>query len=172
VEQSDGRYKYVVTVWWRFGSPRAPEQINLLLPHVEGYDGFDPANPDQALLVPGLGASTVAKACSDTLGQPAQEIIWIGEVGSFEPECQLRGLHLAYRNNGPTMFCEAVSQGDAILSFDAKGQPLPEDTYYNAVVIRTGDYCALCDYTGPMPDIEPVSAVSEMRWGTLKALYR
>ena len=54
----------------------------------------------------------------------------------------------------------------------AKGQPLPEATYYDAVVIRAADYCATCDYTGPLPDLEPVSAVSETRWGTLKALYR
>lgn len=172
VARPDGTYRYCVTVWWRFGSPTAPEQINLLLPHVEGYDGYDPSDPEHATLIPGLGTSSVAKACSDTLGQPALEIFWRGEVGTYEPDCQVRSLHIAYRNDGPTMFCDALSQGAAILSFDARGTPLPETTYVNGVVIRAADYCATCDYTGPLPELEPVSGVSEMRWGTLKALYR
>ena len=44
--------------------------------------------------------------------------------------------------------------------------------YYDAVVIRAGADCVVCDYEGPMPDCNLWAPVRPMRWGTIEALCR
>jgi hypothetical protein len=169
----DGTFTYCITVTWGFNGYAVPERIDILLDNLAQCQFYNPTNPIQAeYIVPLGGTSTAAEGCHDNSGYPADGIGWVGEVLNQDPDCSVQALHVAYTNTGTTSECQPLSEDDGIFCFESYGIPLPVQTHYEGIVIRAGEFCLVCDYTGPLPDCNFWSPVSQTHWGTIKALYR
>jgi hypothetical protein len=169
----DGTFTYRVTVTWGFEGQAVPERIDLALTELVDCEFYNPEDPIQALYVqPGTGTSAAAPGCLDVQGAPRETIDWVGEVRYEDPDCWLPTLHIAYENTGATESCLPLSDDTGVFTFTSHGLPLPVYTYYDALLIRAGDLCIVCDYTGPLPDCNMWSDVDRTSWGTIKSLYR
>jgi hypothetical protein len=169
----DGTFTYCITVTWGLNGAAVPERIDLLVDNLTQCEFYNPGDPIQARYIqPVGGTSTAAGGCYDESGYPIDEIAWVGQVAYEDPDCAVQALHVGYTNSGATSHCTPLSEDDGVFCFKSYGVPLPVHTYYNAIVIRAGEYCLFCDYTGPLPDCNMWSPVSAVRWGTIKALYR
>lgn len=173
VENHGGTWTYTITVTWDFNEAAVPERFILVLDELDDCMFFDPENPIQEnYIMPGPGTSEAAPGCFDVTGAPSSELVWSGEIRRDDVDCWVPSLHLAYENVGPTADCEAVSAGEAVFTFDSYAMPTDTLPYYDAIVIKAGPYCIVCDYTGPLPGCNDWNSVQEMHWGTIKAIYR
>ena len=168
-----GQFEYRVTITWGFEGAALPDRFDIVIAHLEDCGFYDPEGRlGAAYVVPGLGASTAEDGCLDAQSAPAAEIEWVGEVRLEDPDCWLPALHIAYENTGATESCLPLSDDTGVFCFTSYGAPMPAETYYDVILIKAGDFCILCDYTGPLPDCNVWSPVETTRWGTIKALYR
>lgn len=169
----NGTFVYSVTVTWDFNGAALPEEINLVLPTLVDCEFYQPGNPLQTkYVVPLTGVSLAQSGCYDVAGAPTDEIQWIGAMRFEDQYCWIDGTHIEYTNSGPTMDCLPLWADSGVFQFTSYGAPLPVMTYYDAIVIRAGDDCIVCDYEGPMPDCNLWAPVQTIGWGTIKALYR
>ncbi len=168
-----GRFEYCITVTWGFMGFAIPDRVDLALPSLDDCGFYNPDNPFQAsYIVPTGGVSEAAAGCMNVQGAPVQQIEWVGEVRYEEEDCWLPTLHIAYENTGGTINCVPLSDGSGTFCFTSYGVPMPSQTYYEGVIIKAGDYCLVCDYTGPLPECNIWSPVETTSWGTIKSLYR
>ncbi len=168
-----GQFEFCITVTWGFMGFAVPDRIDIALPNLDGCDFYNPGNPFQSsYVVPTGGVSEAAQGCMNPQGVPAQQIEWVGEIRSEEEDCWLPSLHIAYENTGSTAGCSPLSDGSGTFCFTSYGIPMPSQTYYEGVIIKAGDYCLVCDYTGPLPECNIWSPVDRTSWGTIKSLYR
>jgi len=168
-----GRFEYCVTVTWGFMGFAVPDRFDIALPSLDGCEFYNPDNPFQAsYIAPSGGVSDAEQGCLNVQGMPVQHIEWVGEVRFEEADCWLPTLHVAYENVGSTVNCTPLSDGSGTFCFTSYGIPMPSQTYYEGVIIKAGDYCLVCDYTGPLPECNIWSPVETTSWGTIKSLYR
>ncbi|MBD3348258.1 MAG: hypothetical protein GF400_03550 [Candidatus Eisenbacteria bacterium] len=168
-----GQFEYSVTITWGFMGYAVPERFDIALAHLEDCEFYNPDSPFQEdYIVPIGGQSEAAAGCCDNQGLPTEQIEWVGEMRFDEPDCWLPTLHVAFENTGSTSQCAPLSDGTGVFRFTSYGIPMPVQTYYGAVVIRAGDMCLVCDYTGPLPECNIWSAAETTSWGTIKGLYR
>ena len=168
-----GQYEYNVTITWGFDGAALPERFDIVIAHLEDCGFFQPEDAGKVqYLVPGLGSSTADGDCRDFLSEPSDEIQWVGEIRFEDPDCWLPALHIAYENTGATELCLPLSNDTGLFRFTSFGIPMAPETYYDAILIKAGDFCIPCDYTGPLPDCNVWSPVEATRWGTIKGLYR
>jgi len=172
-EGPDGAFIYTVTITWDFNGAALPEEINLLLPTLEDCEFYTPGNPlETKYVIPLTGVSLAQPGCYDVAGAPSGEILWVGAMRFEDQYCWLDGTHVEYTNSGPTVNCLPLSADSGVFMFSSYGAPLPTMTYYDAIVIRAGADCIVCDYEGPMPDCNLWAPVAPTNWGTIKAMYR
>jgi hypothetical protein len=168
-----GRFEYCVTVTWGFLGFAVPDRVDVALPSIDDCPFYNPENPFQATyVVPQDGVSAAAPGCHDVTGMPVQQINWVGEIRFGESDCWLPGAHIAYENAGSTVDCSPLSDDTGTFCFTSYGIPMPDQTYYEGIVIKAGDLCLVCDYTGPLPECNIWSPVETTSWGTIKSLYR
>jgi len=173
VDNHDGSFTYVVEVSWDFAGVVVPERVNIVLEPLDDCQYFTIENPFHINYVKdATGTSEAQSGCTDAQGFPSDEIDWVGEVARDYDECWIPSVHLVYTNTGSTPGCLPLSVGDGTFTFTSYGVPRPEQTYYETIVIRAGEYCFYCDYTGPLPDCNMWSPVEKTSWGTIKGLYR
>jgi hypothetical protein len=168
-----GLFEYRITITWGFMGAALPDRFDIVIAHLEDCGFYEPGGQLGAdYIVPGHGASTAADGCLDVQGAPTTEIQWVGEVRLEDPDCWLPALHIAYENTYATESCLPLSDDTGVFRFTSFGFPMPVETYYDVILIKAGDFCIFCDYTGPLPDCNAWSPVETTRWGTIKALYR
>lgn len=173
VDNHDGTFTYVIEVTWDLGSVEVPERVNILLEDLIDCEFFTTENPLHVnYIIPGPGSSTADAGCMTLQGLPSEEIQWAGEVARDDAYCWIPFVHLVYTNTGETSNCMALPADTGTFEFTSHGVPLPTMTYYNAIVLRTSQFCIYCDYTGPLPDCNMWSPVEKTSWGTIKGLYR
>jgi len=173
VENDGGTFTYTITLEWDFAGVAVPERIVLKLETLEDCQYYNPDIPIQAKYVqPGLGSSMAADVCLDVAGMPSDMLQWVGRIALDDPDCWVPMRHIAWINDGDTRDCEALTADTGVFEFVSYGAPLPSYEYYGAIIMRAGDYCIECDYTGPLPDCNMWSPVEAHSWGTIKALYR
>ena len=173
MENDNGTFTYTITLDWDFAGVVVPERIVLKLEQLVDCQYYNPDIPIQAKYIqPGYGASTAAEGCLDVSGAPCGEIQWVGRIAMEDPDCWVPMIHIAWINDGETRDCEAITADTGVFEFDSYGAPLPPYDYYGVIVMRAGDYCIECDYTGPLPDCNMWSPVESNSWGTIKSLYR
>ncbi|MBD3367251.1 MAG: hypothetical protein GF405_03615 [Candidatus Eisenbacteria bacterium] len=173
VENDNGSFTYTITLEWDFAGVVVPERVVLTLENLVDCEYYDPDIPIQAKYVqPGLGTSLAAEGCLDVTGAPCEEINWVGRIALEDPDCWVPMIHIAWLNDGDTPDCEPLTADTGEFQFVSYGAPLPVYDYYGAILIRAGDYCIECDYTGPLPDCNMWSPVEAHSWGTIKSLYR
>lgn len=169
----DGRFEYCVTITWGFMGNAVPDRFDIVLEHLEDCEFYVPGNPFYAdYLLPGGGHSEAAAGCFDAQSAPTNQIEWVGEIRLDEPDCWVPTLHVAFENTGSTKSCLPLSDGSGTFCFTSFGIPLPVETYYDVILIKAGEFCLVCDYTGPLPDCNYWSPVETTSWGTIKSLYR
>lgn len=172
-ENSDGTYTYTIVLSWDFGQAARPDRINLSIEHLMGCGFYDPENPEQQdYIIAHDGFSEPDGECFDLLGEPMDDIVWVGGLAMEDPDCWMPVLHLFWQNSGPTIECLPLGTGSATLSFTSYGLPVETQIYYGAIIIKAGDYCIVCDYEGPLPDCNTWAPVEDRHWGMIKALYR
>jgi hypothetical protein len=172
-EVGDGRFEYCVTVTWEFLGFTVPDRIDIAVPHLDDCEFYVPGDPVLGeYLVAGVGQSDAEPGCFNAQGRPTEQIAWVGEIRFDEADCWLPTLHVAFENTGATQSCLPLSDDSGAFCFTSYGAPLPEDTYYDVILIKAGDLCLVCDYTGPLPDCNYWSPVETLSWGTIKALYK
>jgi len=168
-----GQFEYTITVTWGFMGYAVPERFDFALAHLTDCDFYDPEDPfQQNYIIPVGGQSVAAGGCTDAGGLPTDSIEWVGEVRFEDPDCWLPMLHLAFENTGSTESCLPLTMGTGTFSFTSYGVPMPVETHYGAVLIRAGDQCLVCDYTGPMPECNIWCPTERTSWGTIKCIYR
>lgn len=168
-----GQFEFCVTVTWGFMGLAVPDRFDIVLEHLEDCDFYNPDSPFQAnYVVPEGGVSDAAPGCLDVQGLPAQQVEWVGEIRFEDPDCWVPTMHIAFENTGSTADCSPLSDGSGTFCFTSYGIPMPERTYYEGILIKAGDSCLVCDYTGPLPDCNIWSPVETTSWGTIKSLYR
>jgi len=173
VDNDDGTFTYTITLEWDFAGVVVPERIALKLEHLADCQYYNPDIPIQSKYIqPGMGSSTAAEGCLDVTGAPSDELQWVGRVALEDPDCWIPTLHISWINDGDTRECEAITADTGVFEFDSYGAPLPSYDYYGIIIMRAGDYCIECDYTGPLPDCNMWSPVASGSWSTIKALYR
>ncbi|MFH1501458.1 MAG: hypothetical protein ABIG03_00280 [Candidatus Eisenbacteria bacterium] len=169
----DGRFEYGITITWGLMGLAVPDRFDIVLAHLEECEYYQPGDPLYVdYLTPGTGRSDATPGCSADQSFPVEQIEWIGELRTDDADCWVPSLHIAFENVGSTESCLPLSEGSGTFSFTSFGTPLPVDTYYDVVIIKAGDLCLVCDYTGPLPDCNYWSPVENRSWGTVKALYR
>jgi len=169
----NGTFIYTVTVTWDFNQAALPEEINLVLPTLVGCEFYQPGNALQGKYVtPLTGVSQAQPGCYDVTGAPSTEIEWVGAVMFEDQYCWIDRTHIEFTNSGATVNCLPLFADSGTFVFSSYGAPLPVETYYDALVIKAGTDCIVCDYVGPMPDCNLWAPVTKMGWGTIKALYR
>ncbi len=172
-EGVNGTFVYTVTVTWDFNGAALPEEINLILPTLVDCEFYTPGNPLQTkYVIPLTGVSQAQPGCYDVTGLPTSQIQWVGAMRFEDQYCWIDGTHVEYTNSGATVNCLPLSADSGVFTFSSYGAPLPTATYYDAIVIKAGADCIVCDYEGPMPDCNLWAPVKTMGWGTIKALYR
>ena len=168
-----GQFEYVVTITWGFMGYAVPDRFDIALPHLADCNFYNPDNPFQSdYIIPVGGETEAASGCLDVGGAPSDVIDWVGEVRFEDPDCWLPTLHIAFENVGSTESCSPLSDGTGTFRFTSYGIPMPEQTHYEGVIIRAGDVCLVCDYTGPLPECNIWTPVETTSWGTIKGLYR
>lgn len=165
------QFEYRITITWGFLGAEVPDRFDIVIAHLNDCMFYDPQT-ESDYIIPGHGTSTAAEGCYDAKGVVAPQIDWVGQVRLEDPDCWLPALHIAYENTGQTASCLPLSDGTGVFTFTSYGLPLPVDTYYDVILIKAGEFCILCDYTGPLPDCNVWSPVEPARWSTIKALYR
>jgi len=170
---TNGKFVYTVSVTWDFEGGAIPEEINLLLPTLDDCPFYDPGNPVQAYyVVPVSGVSQADAGCYDLQGLPITEIAWMGAMATVDEDCWLFGIHIEYTNSGATQDCFPLTADTGVFVFESYGEPIAPAIYYDAIVIKAGPDCVVCDYEGPLPDCNTWAPVEALRWGTIKAMYR
>ncbi len=173
IAQGEDQYIYTITVNWDFMGAASPERVMLNLDHLVDCPFYDPDDPiQQNYITPQTSWSEAEGECFDIYGEPADGILWMGDMAMEDPDCWIPTLHIAWANDGPTINCDVPTAGTATFSFFSYGMPINDQMYYGALLIKAGPYCIECDYFGPMPDCNTWAPVEESRWGTIKALYR
>jgi len=172
-EGQNGAYIYTVTVTWDFGGEALPDEINLVLPTLFDCEFYTPGNALEENYVMPLGGTSLAQpGCYDVAGAPSSTIAWIGTMRFFDEFCWIEGVHVRFANTGATVNCLPLSADTGVFSYGSFGAPLPSAVYYDALVIRAGDECIVCDYEGPLPDCNLWAPVEQTTWTTIKVLYR
>jgi hypothetical protein len=173
VENDDGTFTYTISLEWDFAGVVVPERVVLKLEHLVDCQYYNPDIPIQAKYIqPGLGTSVAAPGCLDVAGAPTDHLQWVGRIALEDPDCWVPMLHIAWINDEDTRDCEAITADTGTFEFVSYGAPLPPYEYYGAIIMRAGDYCIECDYTGPLPDCNMWSPVEAQSWSTIKAIYR
>jgi len=172
-EGPNGTFLYTVSITWDFAGFALPEEINLVLPTLDECEFYNPGNPIQALyVVPMGGVSEAQPGCYNVQGMPVDDIAWVGAISELDEFCGIDAIHLEFTNTGSTPNCLPLSADTGLFTFTSYGVPAPSAMYYDAIVIRSGDICVVCDYEGPMPECNMWAPVESLHWGTIKALYR
>jgi hypothetical protein len=172
-EGPNGSFIYTIEVLWDFEGAALPEEINLVLPTLLDCEFYQPGNALQSHYVQPLsGTSTAQPGCLDVAGAPSSVIDWVGAMQFEDQFCWIMGPHAQFTNTGDTPDCLPLDADTGVFVFSSYGAPLPTAAYYDAVVIRAGDECIVCDYEGPMPDCNLWAPVERVHWTTIKALYR
>lgn len=166
-----GQFEYRVTITWGFMGAEVPDRFDIVIAHLDDCLFYDPHSQSN-YIVPGHGTSNADEGCFEDRGVVGPQIDWVGEVRFEDPDCWLPALHIAYENTGETSECLPLSDDTGVFTFTSYGLPMSSETYYDVILIKAGDFCILCDYTGPLPDCNVWSPVEPVRWGTIKALYR
>jgi hypothetical protein len=168
-----GQFEYVVTITWGFMGYAVPDRFDIALTHLDDCDFYNPDNPFQSDYIVAVGGtSEAAPGCVNGQGAPVTEIEWVGDIRFEEADCWLPTLHIAFENTGSTESCMPLSDGTGTFRFTSYGIPMPQQTHYEGIIIKAGDVCLVCDYTGPLPECNIWSPVEQTSWGTIKSLYR
>lgn len=173
VDNHDGTFTYIVDITWDFGTAAVPEEVNIVLEHLDDCQYFTTENPLHVNYInPGPGTSASQSGCMNSQGLPTGAIDWVGEVARDYEHCWIPSVHLLYTNTGETPDCLPLSADTGTFEFTSHGVPMPAMMHYNIIAIWTGEHCIFCDYTGPLPDCNMWSPVESTSWGTIKGLYR
>ena len=166
-----GLYEYSIIITWGFLGAEIPERFDIVIAHLEDCLFYDPqSQPDY--IVPGHGTSTADEGCDPDRGVLPTQIDWVGEMRFEDLDCFLPALHIAHENTGATASCLPLSDDTGVFTFASYGLPMDTETYYDVILIKAGEFCILCDYTGPLPDCNVWSPVESACWSTIKALYK